>query len=91
MPVDSPAGGLLLRAEPDGPSTTTRPPATHKLFAAILTGSWTSIGAVTVDWGRDEDIHFDAVQHPVPGCAQYPAVRVVREPSYAAARLFGRP
>lgn len=90
LPVSSPAGPLVLRAEPVGPSQPAQPPLRHDLSAATGTGPWQPVGYVEVEqWGADRDVHFDAVRHPVPGCTQYLPVTVLREPAYAVARLLG--
>lgn len=89
LPVRTAAGPLLLRAEPADGGVDDHPPARHTLFAAIGTAEWTPIGSLTVEWGPDEEIRFEPIQHLPPGCSQYPAVVAVREPSYVAARLLG--
>jgi hypothetical protein len=44
------------------------------------------LATLTVTWGPDEAVRFDPVLNVLPGTAQYPLVRVLREPAYARAR-----
>lgn len=89
LPVDSPAGPLLLRAEPEGHGEGFLPPAEHQLYAALGRGGWQPIGRLGVVWSdHDERIRFDAVAHPTPGAGSYPLVTTLRTPAYRLARLL---
>ena len=80
LPYDTAAGAVLLgvHAVDD---------ARLELVFAIGRGPWRSVGELVLsERGSDEDVTFDAVRNTLPGLAQYPAVRRIREPSYHAAR-----
>jgi hypothetical protein len=95
LPVRSPAGPLLLRLEPVpgsvvrevGPSL--RVPDRLSLSYAVGAGPWVTVAEVAVGArveGQDDPRRHDPVVHQLPGTEQYPVVRFLREPAYAAAR-----
>jgi hypothetical protein len=96
LPVRSPAGPLVLRlaavpgaAEREvGPSL--RVPERLSLSYAVGTGPWVTVGEVSLAEaveGEGDPRRHDPVVHGLPGTSQYPVVRALREPAYAAARL----
>jgi hypothetical protein len=95
LPVRSPAGPLLLRLEPVpgsvvrevGPSL--RVPDRLSLSYAVGAGPWVPVAEVAVGArieDQDDPRRHDPIVHQLPGTEQYPVVRFLREPSYAAAR-----
>ena len=95
LPVRAPAGALLLRLVPVagspvrevGPAL--RVPDRLSLSYAVGTGPWVTVGEVAVGArveGEDDPRRHDPVLHELPGTSQYPVVRLLREPAYAAAR-----
>ena len=87
LPYRSPRGPLLLAAVPveaasDGSA------ARFDLRWSVGLGPWTTFAVLDVPRtaGPDPAISFDAVENPPPGLEQYPWVRRLREPAYAAAR-----
>lgn len=95
LPVRSPAGPLLLRLAPVPGSTvrevgpSLRVPDRLSLSYAVGTGPWVPVAEVAVGArieGQDDPRRHDPVVHQLPGTEQYPVVRFLREPAYAAAR-----
>jgi hypothetical protein len=95
LPVRAPAGALLLRLAPvpgapeqeAGPGL--RVPERLSLAYAVGTGPWVTVGEVGVGErieGEGDPRRHDPVVHQLPGTSQYPVVRALREPAYAAAR-----
>lgn len=95
LPVRAPAGALVLRLVPVpgsavrevGPAL--RVPERLSLSYAVGTGPWVTVGEVAVGAkveGEDDPRRHDPVLHQLPGTLQYPVVRFLREPAYAAAR-----
>lgn len=87
LPVRAAGHPLVLRLEPSDPESDPWP-RRYELGWAHGGGPWQRCGTVTVDWdgAEDEPERFDPVTNPLPGASQYPAVRWLREPSYALAR-----
>jgi hypothetical protein len=85
LPYRTVAGPLLLSAEYDDEHTVT-------LSWAVLTGAWHAFAELSLredELVEDEDalVSFDPVATCVPGLATYEWTRLLREPSYATARL----
>ncbi|HET6560464.1 MAG TPA: hypothetical protein VFG72_01185 [Marmoricola sp.] len=87
LPVATEAGSLLLKVTPLDDA---EPPTRWELAVARAGSSWSPVGTIRVDWGNDEPLRFDPVEHQLPGTVQYPVVRTMREPAYVAARLGAR-
>ena len=96
LPVRSPAGPLVLRlaAVPGASEREVGPslcvPERLSLSYAVGTGPWVAVGEVSLAEGvegEDDQRRHDPVVHRLPGTSQYPVVRALREPAYAAARL----
>lgn len=80
LPLDSPAGPLLLLLTPDGPDAWT-------LSSAPPGRPWTERGRLVLGAeAAEQDCHFDPVRNPVPGLAHYALWAAVREPAYRNAR-----
>jgi hypothetical protein len=95
LPVRSPAGPLLLRlaAVPGASVREVGPallvPERWSLSYAVGTGPWGAVGEVEVGArveGETDPRRHDPVVRELPGTSQYPVVRALREPAYAAAR-----
>jgi hypothetical protein len=59
------------------------------LAYAVGAGPWVTVGEVAVGAvveGEDDPRRHDPVLHQLPGTSQFPVVRFLREPAYAAAR-----
>ena len=89
LPVASDAGPLMFRVAPE--VGTGEPPTRFTLSVATGTGDWVAVGSLDCVWGPDRPTRFDPVEHVLPGTAQYPVVRVLREPSYFLARRGASP
>ena len=85
LPVATRAGGLLVRAMPEGDA---EPPRRFRVGVALGSSDWHDVGELEVTWGADEPIRFDPVEHQLAGTWQYPVVTTLREPAYALARRF---
>jgi hypothetical protein len=83
LPVASDAGGLVFKVEPLDDAD---PPARYDLAVARSGAQWRSVGSLQVQWGPDRPTRFDPVENILPGTAQYPLVRALREPAYLMAR-----
>lgn len=89
LPVASAAGtSLVFRLTP---ASVTDPdeelPRRFDLAVATSGSVWRPVGTLEVAWGPDRSMRFDPVEHQLPGTAQYPVVRFLREPAYLMARL----
>lgn len=89
LPVASEGGALVFRLTPE--AGTGEPPTRFALSVATGTGDWVAVGSLDCVWGPDRPTRFDPVEHLLPGTAQYPVVRVLREPSYFLARRGATP
>jgi len=88
LPVATDAGSLLLMVTPIDDE---EPPTRWQLAVAQGGSEWQPVGTIRVEWGDDQPLRFDPVEHQLPGTAQYPAVARLREPAYLAARLGTEP
>jgi hypothetical protein len=81
LPYRSPRGPLLLAAVPEAEHA-------FELRWAGPVGPWHTFGRLELGApiGDDVAVSFDPVLHVVPGMAQYPWVRLLREPAYWTAR-----
>lgn len=83
------AGALvMLAAEPDRAAAAGAEPAFRLLVASPL-GGWRPFARLTLgplEEARDEAVDFDPVLNPLPGLRLPHALRLLREPAYAAAR-----
>lgn len=81
LPYRSPRGPLLLAAVPEAEHA-------FELRWAGPVGPWHTFGRLELGapFGDDQAVSFDPVLHVVPGLAQYPWVRLLREPAYWTAR-----
>jgi hypothetical protein len=91
LPVRSARGPLLLRLTADGrvPRAASGLPGTLTLAYAHGMGTWQEVGEVVVGQPcgpEAERERHDPITHQLPGTSQYPLVRRLREPAYAAAR-----
>lgn len=84
LPVETDAGSLLLMVTPLDDA---EPPSRWELAVAQAGSDWAPVGTFRVEWGDDQPLRFDPVEHQLPGTSQYPLVATLREPAYAAARL----
>ena len=84
LPVATDAGSLLLMVTPLDDA---EPPTRWELAVAQGGSDWAAVGTFRVEWGDDQPLRFDPVEHQLPGTSQYPLVATLREPAYAAARL----
>jgi hypothetical protein len=84
LPVATDAGSLLLMVTPLDEA---EPPTQWELAVAASGSRWQPVGTIRVEWGDDQPLRFDPVEHQLPGTSQYPAVARLREPAYLAARL----
>jgi hypothetical protein len=84
LPVATDAGSLLLMVTPLDDA---QPPTRWELALAQAGSDWVPVGTFRVEWGEDQPLRFDPVEHQLPGTSQYPLVARLREPAYAAARL----
>jgi hypothetical protein len=84
LPVVGHTGSLMFLLEPLDDAD---PPLTWRLSVADDGSGWRSVATVSVRWGDDEAVRFDAVENQLPGTRQYDLVRTLREPAYAMARL----
>ncbi len=96
LPVRSARGPLLLRvtAAAAGPVAGYGLPPVLVLSYAHGTGAWHEAGEVLVGRRLAPDVErerHDPVIHQLPDTAQYPLVRRLREPAYAAARTVPVP
>lgn len=89
IPARSPRGPLLLGLFPDR-GVDEQDPRGFSVRICRPGGPWHERGHLTLLAQRpgetDPPLRFDTVTHPVPGLDHYPAVRSLREPSYALAR-----
>lgn len=81
LPYRTDAGPVLLGAHSESPGVVT-------LACSVRGGSWRPFAVLTISTCEAPDLvlSFDPVLHEVPGLAQYPAVRRLREPAYRSAR-----
>jgi hypothetical protein len=81
LPYETDSGPLLLAAEASGTGS-------YGLSWARPGGDWRPFATLIVSPtpGTDETISFDPLLHQISGLRQYPAIRRLREPAYAAAR-----
>lgn len=90
LPLCAPLGPLILRLAPLGPNSqgTFAVPQRMSLSYAVGTGGWVELG--TLSFGeRRPDLRadrYDPLRNELPGTGQYRLVRLLREPSYRAAR-----
>jgi hypothetical protein len=83
LPVATDSGSLLFKVEP---ADAADPPSRYDLAVAHSGSEWEVVGSLEVAWGPDRPTRFDPVENPLPGTAQYPLVRTLREPAYFLAR-----
>jgi hypothetical protein len=80
LPYQAPSGPVLLRVDSAGP-------ASYEISWARPSSRWHPFATLHLDEDRgDPTVSFDPVLHRLPGLAQYPAVRRLREPAYRRAR-----
>jgi hypothetical protein len=81
LPYRTGAGPVLLGARSESPGVVS-------LACSVRGGPWRPFAELTISTGEAPDpvLSFDPVLHAVPGLAQYPAVRRLREPAYRSAR-----
>ena len=81
LPYRTDAGPVLLGSRSDSPGVVS-------LACSVRGGPWRPFAEPTIstDEAPDPGLSFDPVLHAVPGLAQYPAVRRLREPAYRSAR-----
>ena len=85
LPVRTRHGALLVQVRPVGLAAD--PPSQYAVSVAGATSEWTRVGTLSVVWEREDMmLRFDPLRHVLQGTEQYPLVRTVREPAYAAAR-----
>jgi hypothetical protein len=84
LPVATDVGSLLLMVTPLDDA---EPPTRWELAVAQAGSDWALVGTFRVEWGADQPLRFDPIEHQLPGTSQYPLVTTMREPAYAAARL----
>lgn len=91
LPVRSPRGPLVLRLAPavGGRVAELSLPARLSLAYAHGGGTWQHVGEIAVGallGPETERERHDPVLRELPGTAQYPVIRALREPAYRAAR-----